>query len=461
MTDFIDRLEDELLAAGRRPRGTRLARRAGLAGRSAGTGGAVLLSLAVVVAVMVALLGAGHGRPSAPASLRAAGKQPAACSFWVVQSRGESVLGQLPAAFLGGGRAGALCSAVAQYGLAATRVPSGTATEIEHRGQYAISVRVTVPLGAPRDYGVWVVGSSGGSRLLGVVRVGRVPRAIEKLVRGAPMAALGLLPAGATRFAQVLITRETSAAPSRPGPVVLRLKSAPVQPLCILKAVSSTPPATDAQPSQSLLSILGVLRAPVTAADALDVKSLFPFPTELSPTNGVYVRYMRVVGDAGIKLMVVPYLRGELIDPSCPGLAQPLRRLRAQQRAAEQRLLAHPQQEVGVFARIGHASLGEFVYGNAAEIERGSTLAVDGVNTGYRRSVLVALVPDGVSRVSVYYAGRIMAPSGKWVPAPPVTITMTVHGNVIVGNIPRPAGNLPQRVTWYGAGGRVVKSYVP
>jgi len=471
MTDFIDRLENELLAAGARSRGKRLVRGAA---SDAWVGVPMLLSLVIVAAVVAVLLAAGHGRRPAAADRTKPATHAHApfvrdCTVWNALDGGGSALGQAPP-FLSSRRPTRRCTFVAHFQSqlrptlappAGGASPSGSASEFEHRGQYALSV---VALGVPETstdkYGVWVETTAGRSRLLGVVHLVHLPRAVMREIGGGSIRASGLLPARVIHFRQVFLTLETSTSPSRPGSVLLRIPEGPAPgatATCAAKVTSTPPATTSATPSAALRSTLGVLRTRATAADRVSLAPLFP--SEFSPTNGVFVRYTRVVEDSGVKLIVVPYLRAGLVDPTCPGQAP--NSAVVQQRAEERKLLAHPQEEVGVFARLGHATLGEFTYGTATEIRRGSTIAVDGVNTGYSRAVLVALVPDGVARVAVFYAGWIEASTGKRVPARPVTINMTVRENVVEGNVPRPAGYLPQRVTWYSPAGAVVKSYTP
>jgi hypothetical protein len=64
MTDFVDRLERELLVAGRRSRPKRLARRAGA---TAIVAAPVLLSIGVAGAIAAVILGSGHARHGAAA----------------------------------------------------------------------------------------------------------------------------------------------------------------------------------------------------------------------------------------------------------------------------------------------------------------------------------------------------------------------------------------------------------
>jgi len=254
MTDFIDRLETELLAAGARSRGARLTRKAG---RGAGAGAAAVLSLAVVVGVVVVLLATGHGRrPAATAarqgsftgvpvhfgcgnSQRAPGRTRARAARAGTQPRtlAEAAMEQaaLARAILrhacttpltglpicaGPKPSPSLCRVIAPIRLAAPS-PSrsrarGTVMIFKTDGRLAIVIAASGMKAdtAHRSDAVWLYDTPTDARLLGFVNPG--------VGRRGRLSTSGTLPGDAARYRKIVITVETHANPRRPGTIVLQ-----------------------------------------------------------------------------------------------------------------------------------------------------------------------------------------------------------------------------------------------
>jgi hypothetical protein len=196
-------------------------------------------------------------------------------------------------------------------------------------------------------------------------------------------------------------------------------------------------------PSQSLLSILGVLRRPVTPADVL------PPAIETNVLRGgfgrdIFVRYIRrarVI--AGSSYYIYPVL------------------------IARCGQLAHD----GIMDLATHIDLGHGTFGSdggggetAAAIEQGQ-----GVGTGPpgisgqsgTSGTIDMVIPDGVASVTLRYpAGRASGYSPKISPA--FTVTTSPVNNLLIVSVPRSSGGgAIQRVTmiWRAADGHVIKTF--
>jgi hypothetical protein len=194
--------------------------------------------------------------------------------------------------------------------------------------------------------------------------------------------------------------------------------------------------ALQGAPSRSLLSILGVLRRPAMAADAL--------PQTLVArglTRDVFVRYIR---------------RTRVIDGS-PYYIYP---------AIVGGCGVEPEHE-GVMHLATNIDLGGGAIGGtggggatAADIERGLT-GDTGPPGSSTSATITLIVPDGVASVTLRYpAGRASGYSAKI--SPPFTVTAAPVNNEFVVRVPRSAGGGPIRrptMIWRGAGGRVIRTF--
>jgi len=188
---------------------------------------------------------------------------------------------------------------------------------------------------------------------------------------------------------------------------------------CPLPPGTATP--SEGTPSSRLLSILGVLRRPQTASDALPP----PFDAGgpgLTFGEGVYVKFIRrarVV--AGTTYYLVPVADG-------PG--------------------PHCSAREGVsFATVEALGQGSGSPATVGEIEHGRWIGHSGVQYG--------VVPDGVQKVTLRYPARHRLRA---------TVTVTVLENVYVAKAP-PAARasvspvLPKAVVWRSATGSVLERF--
>ena len=196
-------------------------------------------------------------------------------------------------------------------------------------------------------------------------------------------------------------------------------------------ACSQAKPFIQGVPSESLLSILGVLRRPATPADALPT-STAKHISLTSTVSGLevfanYVRRARVI--AGTSYYVMPVL-----DSGCG------------------RLPAARPQSMTIWG--GNSGGGA---GDAAEIEQGSAYSTLG---SFGHTTIQTLVPDGVATVTLHYpAGKIGGFDRTHAPA--FTTTANVVGNLLVVTVPRSGNRLtaPMTMTWRSANGTTVKTF--
>jgi hypothetical protein len=189
-------------------------------------------------------------------------------------------------------------------------------------------------------------------------------------------------------------------------------------------------------PSRSLLSILGVLRRPVAAADAL--------PQNLAGrglTRDVFVHYVR-------RTQVVdgsPYYIYPAVVGGC-GVEK-----------------AHQ----GIMDLATHINLGAGVIGGsggggatASEIEQGKAIGT-GPPGSSTQATITMVVPDGVASVTLRYpAGRASGYSPTI--SPPFTVTTAPINNELVVSVPRSAGGGPiwqPTMIWRAADGHIIKTF--
>jgi hypothetical protein len=195
----------------------------------------------------------------------------------------------------------------------------------------------------------------------------------------------------------------------------------------------SCPPAKSLQgrPSRSLLAILGVLRRPAVAADAIHI-------FQGGFTRGVFVRYIRRarVADGG-RYYLYPVIVGE-----CGTRERPHQGI----------------MELAQNVDIGHGLIGGSGGGGetAREIEQGRA-AGSGPPGSSTSATVTMVVPDGVAAVTLRYpAGRASGYSPKISPA--VTLTAKPVENLLLVRVPRsnPLGRAT--MVWRGPRGRVIKT---
>jgi hypothetical protein len=186
---------------------------------------------------------------------------------------------------------------------------------------------------------------------------------------------------------------------------------------------------TKGTPSQSLLSILGVLRRAATPADAL--------PESTSAALGrlgrfeVYVNYVR----RARVIAGIPYYVWPVLYTGCGALR------------GTQRETMMTQDGRGGFGGAG----------DAAVIEQGRSVRGSGSAS---RSTLQMLVPDGVATVTLHYPASKIDGADRH-RAPAFTTTTKVVGNFVVIAVPRGRERLfqPVTMTWRAADGHVIKTF--
>jgi len=191
--------------------------------------------------------------------------------------------------------------------------------------------------------------------------------------------------------------------------------------------------ALQGRPSRSLLSILGVLRRPATAADAGSGIAARGF------ISGVFVHYIRL----GRVVNGSPYYIYPGIVGGCGTGETPHEGI----------------MDLATNVDLGHGLVGATGGGGAtaSQIEQGDDASSSTAGSS-ARSTVTMVVPDGVAKVTFRYpAGRASGYSRRISPA--FTITTAAVGNLVVATLPR--GNPLQRgtVIWRSAGGRVIKAF--
>jgi hypothetical protein len=192
--------------------------------------------------------------------------------------------------------------------------------------------------------------------------------------------------------------------------------------------------ALQGAPSKSLLSILGVLRRPATAADAGSGI------TAQGSTREIFVHYIRrarVV--AGSPHYIYPAVVG-----GCGTGEKPHEGI----------------MELAKNVDLGHGDIGGTGGGGAtaAAIEQGQGDADSGPPGSSTSATITMVVPDRIASVTLRYpAGRASGYSPKI--SPPFAITTKPVGNLVVVRVPR--SNPLQRGTmiWRAADGHIVKTF--
>ncbi len=258
-------------------------------------------------------------------------------------------------------------------------------------------------------------------------------RARQRRHRG--VAAAATITAGA--IAAILLAFAGGGGRSHPGSASLPERHHPPKTarLTSTACASATSRALQGSPSRSLLAILGVLRRPATAADAL--------PQALAAQGAGsdafvhYIRRTRVV--RGSPYYIFPAILG-----GCGGRA----------RQGIMHLETNIDLGAGAIGAIGGGGA------TAARIEQGRAVAT-GPPGSSTSSTVTMIVPDGVAKVTLRFpAGRASGYSPKiW---PPFTVTTTPVNNEVVVSVPRSAGGgaIHQAKTiWRAADGRIVRTF--
>jgi len=194
--------------------------------------------------------------------------------------------------------------------------------------------------------------------------------------------------------------------------------------------------ALEGPPSKSLLSILGVLRRPATAADSgsgIVARGLI---------QGVFVNYIRRTRiAAGSPYYIYPAVLG-----GCG----------TRQKSHE-----------GIMDLATHIDLGAGTIGGsgsggatAADIEQGKDVGT-GPPGSSTSATITMIVPDGVAKVTLRYpAGRASGYSPKI--SPPFTITTIPVNNEVVVSVPSSGGGGPiwvPTMIWRAANGHIIKTF--
>jgi hypothetical protein len=190
-------------------------------------------------------------------------------------------------------------------------------------------------------------------------------------------------------------------------------------------------PLIQGAPSQSLLSILGVLRRPATPADVLppDITNFFKISANIFAQEvfANYIRRARVISG-------LPYYVWPVLYTGCGAVSE--------------------RRQEGMMLTSANGWGGA---GTAAMIEHGTAIGSTG---GFGHTTIEMLIPDGVATVTLHYpAGTIGGFDRHHAPA--FTTTASVVGNLLVVTVPRGGNRLgtPMTMTWRTAGGEIVKTF--
>jgi hypothetical protein len=196
---------------------------------------------------------------------------------------------------------------------------------------------------------------------------------------------------------------------------------------------SCTSRALQGAPSKSLLSILGVLRRPATAADAVGgiagrglIRDVFVH----------YIRRARVV--AGSPYYIYPVVIG-----GCGTREKPHEGI----------------MELATNVDLGGGAIGGSGGGGgtAAGIEQGQE-ASSGPPGSSTSATLTIVVPDGVASVTLRYpAGHASGYSPKI--SPPFTITVGPVENLVVVTVPRSSPLQQGTMVWRAANGHIIRTF--
>lgn len=247
------------------------------------------------------------------------------------------------------------------------------------------------------------------------------------------MAAVAIIAAGT--IAAILFAF-TGGGGSRPGSASLSPGRAPSKTAGRPSPSSCQGKALQGPPSKSLLSILGVLRRPATAADAGSGITAQGF------TSAVFVHYIR---------------RARVISGS-PDYIYPaiLGGCGTGEKAHEG--IMHLAKNVD----LGHGLVGGTGGGgaSAADIEQGKDVE-RGPPGSSTSETITMVVPDGVATVTLHYGPGPASGYTKKI-SPPFTITSPAINNELVVLLPRSVsleGVPGVRMIWRAANGHIIKTF--
>ena len=197
----------------------------------------------------------------------------------------------------------------------------------------------------------------------------------------------------------------------------------------------SQPKELQGAPSQSLLSILGVLRRPATPADALPpgIQLLRGFTPEVYVN---YIRRARVIG--GISYYIYPAVVGGCGQPTHEGIT-----------------------ELATHVPSGHGDYGSDGGGGAtaAQIEDGRDYS-SGPPGSSTSGTVTMVVPDGVASVTLHFPAGPANGFRKNIISPAATVTTRPVGNLVAVRVPRSGGTIgpAATMTWRDPSGHVIKT---
>jgi hypothetical protein len=263
----------------------------------------------------------------------------------------------------------------------------------------------------------------------GVIEEARARQHRHRGLAAAAMVAAGVIAAILFAFTGGGGGSRSGSATGHPGRAPSKTAGRPSPSSCQGKALQGPP-------SKSLLSILGVLRRPATAADAGSGITAQGF------TSAVFVHYIRLARViAGSSFYIYPGIVG-----GCGTGEKP---------------------HEGIMESTKHVNLGHGLLGGtggggstAATIEQGQTAETGPPGTSTSATITM-IVPDGVASVTLRYpAGRASGYSPKI--SPPFTVTTAAVNNLVVVGVPRSAGGGPIRkptMIWRAANGHIIKTF--
>ncbi len=255
-------------------------------------------------------------------------------------------------------------------------------------------------------------------------------RARQRRHRG--VAAAGVIAAGA--IAALLLGFAGGGGGSHPRSAAVPAGRLPSKTARSSSAACGQGGALQGAPSRSLLSILGVLRRPATAADAGSGIVARGF------ISGVFVHYIRLARVVdGSPYYIYPGIVGGCGTGETPheGIM-----------------------ELATNVDLGHGLRGGSGGGGATAtaIEQGKDASSSGLPGSATSSMITMVVPDGVAKVTLRYpAGRASGYSPKISPA--FTTNTTPVGNLVVVTLPRSNPLQHGTIIWRSADGRVIKTF--
>ena len=256
-------------------------------------------------------------------------------------------------------------------------------------------------------------------------------RARQRRHRGATAAAT----VAAAAIAAILWAVASGGGGSHPGSASVPEGRSPAKTARLSPAACGRSRALQGAPSKSLLSILGVLRRPATAADAL--------PDALvaqGAARNAFIHYMRRTRVVG----ATPYYVYPAIVGGCGAKA----------RQGMMDLATNVDLGGGATGGTGGGGAG------ARQIEHGETVETGPPGSSTSATVTM-IVPDGVASVTLRYpAGRASGYSPEI--SPPFTVTTAAINNEVVVRVPRSGGGgaiHQATVIWRAADGHVIKTF--